>query len=212
MTLGLQKNLSVYTQNLHCGMDLDNKAVVVKTMSNNTFFKKYGYDYIYSQESRCGSIAINEKSPTHFLSFISKSNEFLINSGSYKLAFENEVTRCIPYNASALKLENILLELNSIRKVYVEAFENRKSSQFSFSYKIHFKGSPRFSTWPLLEILPKYFGRESCESFQGGENHQGVVAPLKDTRVCANGKSKMRVIVLTSETTFDGTFGIKLCG
>ena len=81
-------------------------------------------------------------------------------------------------------LENILLVLNSIRKVYAMAFDNRKSSQFPYSYKIHFKVSLTFSSWPLLEILPEYFGkrivrifsrrREPSRSFRSLERYKGL--------------------------------------
>ena len=64
--IGFAENLSISAQNVRCRIDLGYRTVTVQTMSNGTFFQKYGYDYIYFQESRCGSIAINEKSPTHF--------------------------------------------------------------------------------------------------------------------------------------------------
>ncbi len=169
-------------------------AVAIDVLDESNPSIGYGYEYLYSQE--CSSWTIGEQSPIQYISLVAEDNGLPITDGSYKVKLNDQLSSCIPFDASADDLKSILLGFDSLTDVVVDRLSAAPSNNFPFAYVVIIKDLPSGDRWPTLSVDADHFGTGECEAFDGAIMHRGVAFPIKDRSVCTRAMPSTQVILL----------------
>jgi hypothetical protein len=170
-----------------------------------------GYDFEFAYSEDCSSWTIGEESDLQYLSLVAEKNGTPITGGSYKLKFNDEVSSCIPFDASKDILESAILSFDSINDVMVHSVPLPLSDQFPFAYAVKINDYPTGDKWTTLSIDQNNFGSGECDAFDGAIMHKAVFFPVKERSLCTRPLLSTQVILL-NEMNPEGTFALSYSG
>lgn len=199
--------------NQACFPQITGKFIILLTDHRCFTHHNCSYDIIHvNTPNECNKKHVGKSSSKQIFRLLADSPHMKVTAGSYRFQLNNELTNCIPYNASAIFIEAELLMLTGNFDVVVTSRQEAHYYGFPMEYEIHILGTLSDEISSLLTIPKTYFGRNECESFAGGTNHRASLTPIHETRSCANGSYEVQVILAESESPLGGSFDLHYAG
>ena len=159
-------------------------------------------------KNECNSIHVGKVSSKQIVRLFAESTNSTVTSGSYRMSLNDELTECIPYDATALFVKSQLLLLSGVFDAIVIAKAQYGYSGFPSEYDITIRGAFPNDEASTLSIPKIYFGRSGCQPFVGGINHRASVIPIYESRTCANGADEMQLLLAEGDSQLGGTFDL----
>lgn len=197
------------------GSEGSSNAFVATVLRQNEAFTPANYrsQWIYAT---CNQARINITSD-HQVITVSTALPDVYGTGSYRLSFGSETTRCIDYSASLDDIHDALVALDSVNYVFLEEFKRVDAAGAVRDVHVFLEGGVA-DDWPQLRLVPFDNGVAWGAAYSANCAVKSLattsvrVASLEDRTACSGGSAEIQAIVAEAEYSLDGYFYVYFGG